>query len=75
MDTVINGDYLYQLINAQNTKNLLIIDTRPFSDYSKGHIQGAINVDLMNFHWHDTSKDGIIQFNKQTENIAKLFGA
>ncbi len=74
MDTVINGDYLYQLINAQNTKNLLVIDTRPFSDYSKGHIQGAINVDLMNFHWHDTSKDGIIQFNKQTRILLNYLG-
>ncbi len=73
LDTVINGDYLYQLINAQN-KNLIVIDTRPFSDYIKGHIQGAINVDLMNFHWHDTSRDGIIQFNKQTRILLNYLG-
>ena len=45
------------LIDAQNP-NLILVDARPFSDYNKGHIPGSINIDLMNFHWFDTSKRG-----------------
>ncbi|MER5175803.1 MAG: sulfurtransferase [Candidatus Nitrosocosmicus sp.] len=73
MDTVINGESLYQLINTHNP-NLLLIDARPFSDYIEGHIHGAINMDLMNFHWFDTSKDGIIQFNKQMKTLLNYLG-
>ena len=46
-------------------KNLLIVDTRPFSDYAVGHVPDAVNIDLMQFHWIDTTKVGIAQFNKQ----------
>ena len=73
LDTVINGESLYQLIDAQNP-NLLLIDTRPFSDYNKGHIPGSINIDLMNFHWFDTSKQGIVQFNKQMNMLLNYVG-
>ena len=73
MDTVINGESLYQLIATPNP-NLLIIDARPFSEYIKGHIHGAINLDLMNFHWFDTSKEGIIQFNKQMKTLLNYLG-
>ncbi len=73
MDTLINGESLYRLVNAQNP-NLLVIDARPFSDYINGHIPGAINIDLMNFHWFDTSKEGIIQFNKQMKILLNYLG-
>ena len=64
LDTVITGESLFELIGAQNP-DLLLVDTRSFAEYNKGHIPGAINIDLMNFHWFDTSKQGILQFNRQ----------
>jgi len=73
LDTVINGESLIQLINNHNP-NLLLIDTRSFSEYNKGHIPGSINMDLMNFHWLDTSKEGIVQFNKQMKILLNYLG-
>jgi thiosulfate/3-mercaptopyruvate sulfurtransferase len=55
-------------------RNILIIDTRPFSDYLKGHIPGAINVDLMQFHWIDTSADGIKEFIRQSRYLLSNIG-
>ena len=73
LDTVVNGEYLCRLIDTQNP-NLLLVDTRPFSDYTKGHIPHAINIDLMNFHWFDTSKEGIVQFNRQMKILLNYLG-
>lgn len=53
---------------------VLIIDTRSFKEYSEGHIPGAINLDLFAFHWIDTSKEGIENFNKQTRMIFSFAG-
>ncbi|MFB5603210.1 MAG: sulfurtransferase [Candidatus Nitrosomaritimum aestuariumsis] len=52
----------------------LIIDTRSFKEYSEGHIPGAVNLDLFAFHWIDTSKEGIDNFNKQTQMILSFAG-
>ena len=38
------------LIRRSNSEDLLLVDTRPFTEYSKGHIQGAVNIDLFQFH-------------------------
>ena len=73
METVIDVDSLYYLVKSQDP-NLLIVDARPFSDYSNGHIQRAINLDFMNFHWLDTSKEGLLQFNKQMEILINYLG-
>lgn len=54
--------------------NLLIVDTRPFSSYSESHIPGAVNIDLMQFHWIDTSKSGIVQFNRQSKLLLSNIG-
>ena len=56
-----------------NPKNL-IIDTRSFKEYSEGHIPGAVNLDLFAFHWIDTSKEGIENFNKQTQMLLSFAG-
>jgi thiosulfate/3-mercaptopyruvate sulfurtransferase len=56
------------------SQSLLLVDTRPFSDYSDSHIPGAVNVDLMQFHWIDTSKRGIIQFNNQAKILLSNIG-
>jgi thiosulfate/3-mercaptopyruvate sulfurtransferase len=55
-------------------RNLLIVDTRPFSSYADSHIPGAVNIDLMQFHWIDTSKQGITQFNKQAKLLLSNIG-
>jgi len=59
---------------AKKDGNLLVVDARPFSDYAQGHVPGAVNIDLMQFHWIDTSKDGIRQFNKQTRLLLSNIG-
>ena len=58
----------------EEDKNLLIIDTRPFSSYSESHIPSAVNIDLMQFHWIDTSKSGIVQFNRQSKLLLSNIG-
>jgi len=56
-----------------DSKNL-IIDTRSFKEYSEGHIPGSVNLDLFAFHWIDTSKEGIKNFNKQTKMLLSFAG-
>ena len=54
--------------------NLILIDTRSFQEYSKGHITNAVNLDLFSFHWIDTSQDGISSFNEQFTKIFSRIG-
>ena len=69
-------------MSAENLKNQLgkseyhniIIDTRSFSEYKNGHIPGALNVDLFQYHWFDTSKKGIKEFNRQSRLLLSHFG-
>lgn len=62
------------LLQILKNKNLLIVDTRSFKEYSEGHIPGSVNLDLFAFHWIDTTKEGIVSFNRQTENILSFLG-
>jgi thiosulfate/3-mercaptopyruvate sulfurtransferase len=55
-------------------KDLLVVDARPYSDYAEVHVPGAVNIDLMQFHWIDTSREGIKQFNKQTKILLSNIG-
>ena len=55
-------------------KRILTVDTRPFKDYLDGHIPGSINLDLMQFHWLDTSPTGIKQFNRQSRHLLTNIG-
>ena len=55
-------------------EDLLLVDTRPFAEYSIGHIQGAVNIDLFQFHWLDTSKLGIKQFIRQSRILLSNIG-
>jgi thiosulfate/3-mercaptopyruvate sulfurtransferase len=55
-------------------RRLLIVDTRPFASYSVSHIPGAVNIDLMQFHWIDTSRNGIQEFNRQTRILLSNIG-
>ena len=57
-----------------NDSNLILIDTRSFQEYSKGHITNAVSLDLFSFHWIDTSQDGISSFNEQFTKIFSRIG-
>ena len=54
--------------------NVIIVDTRSFKEYSEGHIPGAVHLDLFAFHWIDTTKRGIDNFNNQTQNLLSILG-
>lgn len=54
--------------------NIIIADTRSFKEYSEGHIPGAVNLDLFAFHWIDTTKQGIENFNNQTNHLISFLG-
>lgn len=56
------------------SSKLLVIDTRPFLQYSNGHIPGAINLDLFQFHWLDTSLQGIKDFERQSKILLSNIG-
>ena len=73
LNTVINGESLNRKIQEQHS-DLLIIDARPFSDFIAGHIIGSFNLDLMNFHWLDTSKEGLLHFNRQMKILLNYLG-
>lgn len=75
MNLVMNTARLGSLLRNKNERNkIIIVDVRPFTDYTLGHIPGAINVDLMHFHWIDTSNLGISQFNKQMQTLLSNLG-
>lgn len=59
---------------SNKKKDLLIVDARPFHDYVKGHIPGAVNMDVMQFHWIDSSNPGIAQFNRQMKILLSNIG-
>ncbi|MDH3277307.1 MAG: sulfurtransferase [Nitrosopumilus sp.] len=63
-----------ELNSILNDSQTLIIDTRSFKEYSEGHIPGAVNLDLFAFHWIDTSKEGITNFNRQTQILLSFVG-
>ncbi|HJS69108.1 MAG TPA: rhodanese-like domain-containing protein, partial [Nitrososphaera sp.] len=71
MELAISAPELRRMLGS---KSLLIVDARPFSSYSESHIPGAVNIDLMQFHWIDTSKQGIAQFNKQARLLLSNIG-
>lgn len=62
------------LLQILKNENLIIVDTRSFKEYSEGHIPGAVNLDLFAFHWIDTSKEGIENFNRQTKTLLSFLG-
>ena len=65
---------LYKRIRNSRNHAIIIIDTRSFSEYKNGHIPGAVNIDLFQLHWFDTSKRGIEDFNRQTRILLSNIG-
>ena len=73
LNLLISAKDLHNGVNKPKNPNI-IIDTRSFSEYKNGHIPGAINVDLFQLHWFDTSKRGIKDFNRQTRILLSRIG-
>ncbi len=63
-----------QLQQNLHDVNAIIIDSRSYKEYSRGHIPGAVNLDLFAFHWFDTSEKGITSFNEQMRKILSFAG-
>jgi thiosulfate/3-mercaptopyruvate sulfurtransferase len=58
----------------QKKDDTIIVDTRSFLEYKNGHVPGAVNIDLFQLHWFDTTKRGIKDFNRQTQLLLSNIG-
>lgn len=75
MNLILSAKELNRVLHNSNLAGkTIIIDTRPLLEYLDGHIPGAINMDLMQFHWIDTSRIGIRQFNRQMNILYSYMG-
>jgi thiosulfate/3-mercaptopyruvate sulfurtransferase len=72
LELLISSQDLYKLIKKQD--NTIVIDARPFSEYKNGHLPGAVNIDLFQLHWFDTTKRGIKDFNRQSRLLLSNIG-
>jgi thiosulfate/3-mercaptopyruvate sulfurtransferase len=61
-------------LNSILDSEVIIADTRSFKEYSEGHIPGAVHLDLFAFHWIDTTKEGIENFNNQAKTLLSFLG-
>ena len=60
---------------ALGDPGLLLVDTRSYAEYARGHIPGAVNLDLFAFHWADTSAAGLEAFTAQSARLMSFCGA
>ena len=74
MNLIISTQELYKLVKNKKQDKILVIDTRSFSEYKKGHVPGAINFDLFQLHWFDTTTRGIKDFNRQCRLLLSNIG-
>jgi thiosulfate/3-mercaptopyruvate sulfurtransferase len=72
LELLISSQDLYKLIKKQD--NTIVIDARSFSEYKNGHVPGAVNIDLFQLHWFDTTKRGIKDFNRQSRLLLSNIG-
>jgi thiosulfate/3-mercaptopyruvate sulfurtransferase len=72
LDLLISSQGLYKLIKKHD--NTIVIDARSFPEYKKGHVPGAVNIDLFQLHWFDTTKRGIRDFNRQSRMLISNIG-
>jgi len=72
LDVLISSQNLYGI--TQNESGVIVVDTRSFSEFKNGHVPGAVNVDLFQLHWFDTTKRGIRDFNRQTRLLLSNIG-
>ena len=69
----------YELNNPElnsiiDNPDVIIADTRSFKEYSEAHIPRAVHLDLFAFHWIDTTKNGIENFNDQARKLFSFLG-
>lgn len=72
MSLVISTKCLHNAIRKKD--DTIIIDSRSFLEYKNGHVPGAVNIDLFQLHWFDTTKRGIKDFNRQTRLLLSNIG-
>ena len=60
--------------SIQKKDDTIIVDSRSFLEYKNGHVPGAVNIDLFQLHWFDTTKRGIKDFNRQTRLLLSNIG-
>jgi Rhodanese-related sulfurtransferase len=63
-----------ELNSILSNPDVIIADTRSFKEYSENHIPGSVHLDLFAFHWIDTTKQGIENFNNQTRKLLSFLG-
>ena len=63
-----------ELNSILDDSDVIIADTRSFKEYSEGHIPGSVHLDLFAFHWIDTTKQGIENFNDQARRLFSFLG-
>ncbi len=73
MSLLISSEKLNKFL-LEKRRDLLVIDTRSFEKYKQGHIPSAINIELMQYHWNDTTKKGISQFEYQMKKLISNIG-
>jgi thiosulfate/3-mercaptopyruvate sulfurtransferase len=73
LNLIISAKELYKRIDISKNQPI-IVDARSFGEYKKGHIPGAVNIDLFQLHWFDTSRKGIKDFNRQTRILLSNIG-
>jgi len=61
-------------VSRLSKPGVLIIDARSFKDYHRGHIPGAVNLPLAEYHWADTSPKGIKAFTNHMERLLGFVG-
>ncbi len=57
-----------------NNRAILLVDTRPFTDYHTEHIPKAVDLPMTEYHWSDTSPTGIRAFTNQMERLLGFIG-
>ena len=72
MSLLISTKYLHKAI--QKNDDTIIVDTRSFLEYKNGLVPGAVNIDLFQLYWFDTTKRGIKDFNRQTRLMLSNIG-
>lgn len=73
--TIVTTDQLDEVVRTSDVRaRTVIIDTRSFGEYCKGHVPGAVNLDLFAFHWCDTTPHGIRGFDEQAARLFSFAG-
>ncbi|MDE1861325.1 MAG: sulfurtransferase [Thaumarchaeota archaeon] len=63
-----------ELARMLDLGNCIIVDCRPYKEYEGGHVPGAVNVDFFQYHWIDTTKEGLKAFEKQMQTLFSFMG-